>query len=114
MKKNIIICLLACALFTLLESCESKSSRTHSGSYNSSAKTDHTFDAIDKAIQGGERGMRDMGYPQLSEEMQELKYRCETLHESDACEEFTQNMRQSIRGMNQNIEETERERINRQ
>jgi hypothetical protein len=110
MKKNIVICLFAFSLLGLLESCNNGSSRNKSHSYNSSAKTDHTFDAIDDAIRAGEIGNQGVGIPPLSEEMQQLRYRCETLNETDACEEWIQYSNQSVRGMNQEIQRIETEK----
>jgi hypothetical protein len=101
MKKNLILYFLAFILFYSSESCGSKSS-----SHNSATK-DHTFDAIDEAIKAGEQDMHRKGYPQLSPAMQQLRYRCQTLGETDACQEFNQYMQQSINGMNQNIQQTE-------
>jgi hypothetical protein len=104
MKKNLILCFLAFILFYSLESCESKSNRSQSGSHSSATKD--PFVDIDKAIKAGEQDMRLRGYPQLSPAMQQLRYRCQTLGETDACQEFNQYMQQSINGMNQDIQRT--------
>lgn len=112
MKKIFIIGFLACAFFSALKSCESKSNYAQSSNYNSSAKTTR-MEAIYNEIDRSAKAMNDqMGYPQPSEDMQDLQYRCNTLHDPAACVEWQRNLNQSMRGMNQNIEETERERQN--